>query len=641
LRSGSNRWLVAAVLVGFLLRLGWVLWTSHPPSSGLVDQGRFLSAAQDLAHGHLPQWHGVDGMLDPPRPSSGIAVGYPLVLTPVVWLAERFGTSESFAAALANVALSTANVVLVAALASRWISRRARNPAAWLMALAPSHVYFTAVAMSETTYTTAVLGGVLLGGDLVRRRNGEALSKRAAVGFGVYGAWAGLVNPGGWVLILVPVLSALAERVPWRLALRRSGWVVVGLLVLLVPWTVRNGVQTDLWTPAPGSNAIPICYGHNDHSTGGDPIQDPYVIARCYLGEPPRPGETADEALTRFLSSDTDDTDLYYRNNREALQWALHHPGREVHLAVSKLWITLRGDSQSLYLVLGDGESPITDGQLVDRLAFAADAWHLSILALSAVALALVPAARRATPVWAIVLLNLVGVIAFHGEQRFHVTSIALLVVLASGGILATKDAVAHRRRSWARAATARAAPREAPDAEPVEVGALLAAATRPAGVWAGPHGHPFHPVLAAVAIGAWVFSFGFDCASRLADEAWMYARGAYVLTATGVGVGILAATVGLADLVRVHRGTPAFRVGIRHLLSMLLALAVFTISFLLRRTADFAPQDAVALLPTVLSVIGLGVVAVGVWHGQRLAYGYGVRVALEEDRRQGFETAP
>ena len=83
-----------------------------------------------------------------------------------------------------------------------------------------------------------------------------------------------------------------------------------------------------------------------------------------------------------------------------------------------------------------------------------------------------------------------------------------------------------------------------------------LAQAARPAGPWAGPYGRPFHPMVAAVAIGAWVCAFGFDLISQVADPAWVYARGAYVLTGAGVLAGAVAATVGLADLVRVPRGT-------------------------------------------------------------------------------------
>jgi hypothetical protein len=51
----------------------------------------------------------------------------------------------------------------------------------------------------------------------------------------------------------------------------------------------------------------------------------------------------------------------------------------------------------------------------------------------------------------------------------------------------------------------------------------------------AGPYGHPVHPILVTVPIGAWVASLGFDIASHIADEADVFAKGAFWLIALGV----------------------------------------------------------------------------------------------------------
>lgn len=189
-----------------------------------------------------------------------------------------------------------------------------------------------------------------------------------------------------------------------------------------------------------------------------------------------------------------------------------------------------------------------------------------------------------------------------------------------------------ERERS---AAAAAAAAEEEPVLSPSEG---LAQAARPGGVWAGPYGRPLHPLVAAVAVGAWVCAFGFDLISQVADTAWVYARGAYVLTAAGVGVGLVASILGLADLVRVPRDTPAWRTGIRHLLCMDAALVLFAVSFLLRRSSDFEWHDPVAPAPFAISIVGLVALAAGTWLGARLAHTYGVRVAVEEDRLRGFE---
>jgi uncharacterized membrane protein len=159
--------------------------------------------------------------------------------------------------------------------------------------------------------------------------------------------------------------------------------------------------------------------------------------------------------------------------------------------------------------------------------------------------------------------------------------------------------------------------------------------------VLAGPNGHPFHPLVAGVAVAAWGASVAFDLLSHVADQAWAYARGAYVLTGAGVGIGVVAAVLGLIDLLGVPRGTRAFRHGVRHLVAMDVALACFAISFALRRRSDFAVHDAVEPLPFLLSLVGLAALATGVWLGHQLAYGYGVRVSTAEVRREGFAEAP
>ena len=51
----------------------------------------------------------------------------------------------------------------------------------------------------------------------------------------------------------------------------------------------------------------------------------------------------------------------------------------------------------------------------------------------------------------------------------------------------------------------------------------------------AGPYGHPFHPLLVTVPIGAWVAALVFDLASHLVTDADFLAKGALWLVAIGV----------------------------------------------------------------------------------------------------------
>lgn len=51
----------------------------------------------------------------------------------------------------------------------------------------------------------------------------------------------------------------------------------------------------------------------------------------------------------------------------------------------------------------------------------------------------------------------------------------------------------------------------------------------------AGPYGHPFHPILVTVPIGAWVAGTVFDIASHVVDDPDFLARGSMWLIAVGV----------------------------------------------------------------------------------------------------------
>src|SRR5438552_14386507 len=87
----------------------------------------------------------------------------------------------------------------------------------------------------------------------------------------------------------------------------------------------------------------------------------------------------------------------------------------------------------------------------------------------------------------------------------------------------------------------------------------------RPVTALAGPYGHPFHPILVTVPIGAWVAAFVFDWLSRLAGRGAVFTEGAYWLVAIGlIGAGV-AGLFGALDFIRIPRRTRAFRTALLH----------------------------------------------------------------------------
>src|SRR3954449_10227000 len=103
--------------------------------------------------------------------------------------------------------------------------------------------------------------------------------------------------------------------------------------------------------------------------------------------------------------------------------------------------------------------------------------------------------------------------------------------------------------------------------------------AKRPVTNVAGPYGHPFHPLLVTVPIGAWISSLVFDIVSHSANEKAVFAKGAYWLIVIGIVGAAVAALFGLLDLLTIPRGTQAFRNGLTHMTLNVIVLAIFAVS--------------------------------------------------------------
>ncbi|WP_207924484.1 DUF2231 domain-containing protein [Gordonia zhaorongruii] len=151
-----------------------------------------------------------------------------------------------------------------------------------------------------------------------------------------------------------------------------------------------------------------------------------------------------------------------------------------------------------------------------------------------------------------------------------------------------------------------------------------------------GPYGHPFHPMLVTVPIGAWVTSLVFDVGSCIVDDPAFLSRGALWLIAVGVLGALAAATVGFLDLLSIPVGTAAQRTALIHMSLMLVVTLAFAGNFWWRATSGTdGTVDAGQLCLTVVSLIVLTVAGA---LGGKLAYRYGVRVVDEATQADGFE---
>ncbi|MFI6040813.1 DUF2231 domain-containing protein [Nocardia sp. NPDC051321] len=152
----------------------------------------------------------------------------------------------------------------------------------------------------------------------------------------------------------------------------------------------------------------------------------------------------------------------------------------------------------------------------------------------------------------------------------------------------------------------------------------------------AGPYGHPFHPILVTVPIGAWVASLVFDIGSHIVGDPDFLARGAVWLLAIGVLGALAAAAIGFLDFLAIPTGTRAFRTGLIHMSLNLAVTIAYAINFWWRNSGTGA-HGAVPVGPLVLSILSVAVLGGSGYLGGKLAYHYGVRVADESTQLSGF----
>ncbi len=163
-----------------------------------------------------------------------------------------------------------------------------------------------------------------------------------------------------------------------------------------------------------------------------------------------------------------------------------------------------------------------------------------------------------------------------------------------------------------------------------------IEAAKEPVTALAGPYGHPFHPILVTVPIGAWVASAAFDVASKIDESAPALVEGSYWLIGLGVVGALVAALFGLMDLMGIPRGTKARRLGLVHLGLNLVVVGMFVGGFIWRSDSyDGATETSAAQL--ALSAGALALLAASGWIGGMLTYRFGVRVASERTQAEGF----
>lgn len=134
--------------------------------------------------------------------------------------------------------------------------------------------------------------------------------------------------------------------------------------------------------------------------------------------------------------------------------------------------------------------------------------------------------------------------------------------------------------------------------------------------------GHPVHPMLIVFPLGLLSVAVVFDII-YLVNQVSLWTQAAYYMIGAGVIGGLAAAVPGTIDWWAIPRGTRAKRVGLIHGVGNVIVVALFVVSWLLRRPNPAAPPTE-AIVAALLGVILAMVTA---WLGGELVGRLGVGV--------------
>jgi uncharacterized membrane protein len=134
--------------------------------------------------------------------------------------------------------------------------------------------------------------------------------------------------------------------------------------------------------------------------------------------------------------------------------------------------------------------------------------------------------------------------------------------------------------------------------------------------------GHPIHQMLIAFPLGLLATSLFFDLIGLATGRPALLLASFYLIAAGIIG-GLVAAVFGLVDFLAIPAATRAKHIGLLHGLGNVVVVAIFALSWWLRRGVAEAPGSG----PVILSAVAVMIALVTGWLGGELVDRLGVGV--------------
>ena len=412
--------MIAIVLLAFGLRLAWALYSKADPTDGRFDDSLLYHliaiGIRDNFH-YVNPFTGVPTAIWPP--------GYPTFLA---GLYSLFGVSVE-GVKITHAFLGALTVGAVYMLGRQLFNRAAAVLAASLLAVMPGQIFFAGILWSEVLFTLLFILALIAIAALPNRPARERLAWAAATGLLI--ATAAYVRETGLSLILVAALYWGWSLRSWRASVRFGGVLALVVVLLIMPWAVRNTVQLEGFIVLSSSTGTNFWLGHHEGATGGFDSIDT-LVERSKPRD--QPGGEAD---------------AHQRGIREGLRFLVRNPVEEVKLTAAKARWLYQGDTRGLTLAEAQGHLFVPD-RLRTVLVLLTDGTYYAVLALAGLAVirwARVGGSKPVLPVLTIGIVTL-GYVVFWGDPRFHFPLMPVFCLLAGWTLSTLLANVAHPRGS-------------------------------------------------------------------------------------------------------------------------------------------------------------------------------------------------
>jgi 4-amino-4-deoxy-L-arabinose transferase-like glycosyltransferase len=308
-----------AMLIAAGLRLLWIGYANVDPNAGHLDDSVFYhNAARFLAQGYgyvdamVVRDNAVAADLSVAEPTALWPIGYPALLAAFY----KLFAWDLLIAKLLNVLFASVTVALTYLVGKRLFGWRVAYAGALTLAAFPGQIYFATLVSTETLFGLIFMLVLYL--VLAWTLEREAVWWQV-LGLGLVAGYGALVRAEG--VLLVPLILGIwlvAVR-PWRRLLRYAPVLLLGVILALTPWTVRNAVEFHRFIPLRADAGGAFAAGLNPDFGDPEPHHVAFLVPKPPVGDSMGHWATHPWELPEFGWRKLR---ALYKDDQDAIDWA-------------------------------------------------------------------------------------------------------------------------------------------------------------------------------------------------------------------------------------------------------------------------------------------------------------------------------